>query len=297
MKINIGTLNVRGIKEEQQKELLIKDAIKHDISILSLAETHIPDEEYLLELSEWSIKERRTNSYIIYSVNEKNDKHHGVGLMIKKEFNPYFEKITDRIITATIKLEHRNLKVIAIYARTLKNCEKDPNMRENFYETIDKIINNIAKRDILLLMGDFNAKVGSSNSDYKDCIRKYVKGYMNSSGKTHLEMCIKNELVITNTLFQHKQTHRTTWTAPMRKYKTSDGSERRNPIRNMIDYIITRKNRKRLITNSRSYGRINTDTDHKMVIAVIELAKHKLYRTKQKTEQMINVNGFSNIEN
>ena len=46
--------------------------------------------------------------------------------MIKKEFNPYFEKITDRIIIATIKLEHRNLKVIVIYAPTLKNCEKDP---------------------------------------------------------------------------------------------------------------------------------------------------------------------------
>ena len=111
--------------------------------------------------------------------------------MIKKEFNPYFEKITDRIIIATIKLEHRNLKVIAIYASTLKNRKKDPNMREYFYETIDKIINNIAKRDILLLMGDFNAKVGSSNSDYKDCIGKYGKGYMNSSGKTLLEMCIK----------------------------------------------------------------------------------------------------------
>ena len=126
MKINIGTLNVRGIKEEQQKQLLIKDAIKYDISILSLAETHIPDEEYLLELSEWSIKERRTNSYIIYSVNEKNDKHHGVGLMIKKEFNPYFEKITDRIIIATIKLEHRNLKFIAIYAPTLKKLRERP---------------------------------------------------------------------------------------------------------------------------------------------------------------------------
>ena len=79
--------------------------------------------------------------------------------------------------------------------------------------------------------------------------------------------------------------------------RKSDGSERRNPIRNMIDYIVTRKNMKNLITNSRSNGSINTDRNHKIVIAVIELAKHKLYRTKQKTERKVNVNGSSDIEN
>ena len=70
---------------------------------------------------------------------------------------------------------------------------------------------------------------------------RYGKGHENSSGRMLLELCAKNNMVITNTLFAHKLTHRTTWTAPMREFKTKDGEIRRNPVRNQIDYIIVRK--------------------------------------------------------
>ena len=119
--------------------------------------------------------------------------------------------------------------------------------------------------------------------DYLIPTGRYGKGHGNSSGKILLELCAQNELIITNTLFQHKLTHRTTWTAPMRKFKTKkDGSTRINPVRNQIDYILTRKNIKHLITDSRSYGGITTDTDHKIVIATINIKTQKIYKTNPK---------------
>ena len=95
----------------------------------------------------------------------------------------------------------------------------------------------------------------------------------------------------------HKLSHRTTWTAPMRQFNTKDGSVRRNPIRNMIDYIITRKNIKHCVTNSRSYGGIETDSDHKLVMADINIRGRSLYKrnTKKKVAR-IDTGKLSNPE-
>ena len=53
----------------------------------------------------------------------------------------------------------------------------------------------------------------------------------------------ENEMTITNTLFPYKMSHRTKWTAPERvnDIKHFDGTIRKNPFRNQIDYIIVKK--------------------------------------------------------
>ena len=65
---------------------------------------------------------------------------------------------------------------------------------------------------------------------------------LNSSGEHLLEYAKKYDLVLTNTTFNHKICHRTTWTAPQRNadHHHYDGTIRRNPYRNQIDYILTK---------------------------------------------------------
>ena len=149
-------------------------------------------------------------------------------------------------------------------------------MRENLYEEIEKIITKTPNRDMIFLTGDFNAKVGSDNRDYPENIGKYGKGMINSSGKVLLETCQRNNLIVTNTLFPHKLSHRTTWTAPYRVFITKNGEKRRNPIRNQIDYVIVRNQHRRFIKDSRSYGGINLETDHKLVKTEVRIEWHKI---------------------
>ena len=125
---------------------------------------------------------------------------------------------------------------------------------------------------------------------------KYGKGQMNESGKALLELCSKHDIVITNTLFPHKLSHRTTWTAPDRKYITYDGTERRNPIRNQIDYVIIINQHKHLTQDSRSYGGIETEADHKMVICKINIDTLKIYR-KNNIKPKRNISAFANKKN
>ena len=172
-------------------------------------------------------------------------------------------------------MKRRKIHIIAVYAPTLQTCERDTGKREELYEKIEATIDKISKRDIVVVAGDFNSKVGSQQqTDDKDCVGLYGKGKRNSSGEVLVDLCMRKDLCITNTFFQHKLGHRTTWIAPMRSFKTYDGTERRNPIRNQIDFIIIQKQIKHLVTNSRSYGGINTNTDHKMVIMNINLEEY-----------------------
>ena len=80
----------------------------------------------------------------------------------------------------------------------------------------------------------------------------YGKGHANENSIALVEFCSQNELFVTNTMFMHRLSHRTTWTPRMRQFTTKDGTKCRNQIRNMIDYIITRKNIKHCVTNARS---------------------------------------------
>ena len=173
--------------------------------------------------------------------------------------------------------------------------EANPTIRDTFYDSLNSTIEKTPNRDLLFIMGDFNAKTGSLHQDFPESIGRYGKGHGNSNGKRLAELCIQNDLFLANTMFQHKLVHRTTWSAPMRNYITKDGTERRNPIRNMIDYIITRINMKTIITNARSYGGLNTETDHKMVIAKVNIKGRRTYykNTKKHTER-IDTSNFKN---
>ena len=88
--------------------------------------------------------------------------------------------------------------------------------------------------------------------------------------------------------------HRTTWTAPFRNFTTRE-EERRNPVRNQIDYIIVRNTHKKFVTNSRAYVGTGKETDHKLVKMSMKIEWHKMKTNKNKTEK-IEVSNFTNEE-
>ena len=111
-------------------------------------------------------------------------------------------------------------------------------------------MNDIASRNIVLILGDFNAKTGSGWSEFPGNMGTFGKGVINSSGRILLEFLTKQDLFLTNTTFNHKIAHRTTWNAPERIYphNSNDGTPRRNPYRNQIDYVIMKNAHKSFVT-------------------------------------------------
>ena len=143
-------------------------------------------------------------------------------------------------------------------------------------------------KDLLLVLGDFNAKTGSGHKLYPNNIAQYGKGHLNSNGEDLLEYTKENNLVLSNILFHHKLGHRTTRTSLERvnPHISVDGTVRRNPYRNQIDYIITKSIHRNLFLESKSQGNLSTITDHKLVKTRINLEWWRLKRQFKKSERL-----------
>ena len=224
--LNFGAFNVRGINQNWEKKNLEEDAIRYGLDIVAVTETHIGGESNTFEQGQ----------YVLYTVNGVESKNtHGTGILVKKGLNPSFQRVTERICTAHIKLTHTTLVFISTYAHTSEKAKANPELREDFYEAIESIISKLPNRYEVVLAGDFNAKTGSGYRDFRENMGSFGKGEINESGIRLPEACKRLDLIISNTLFNHKLCHRTTRTAPFREFNTHKGDKRRNPVRNRID--------------------------------------------------------------
>ena len=101
-----------------------------------------------------------------------------------------------------------NITVIQVYAPT-SNAEKAE--VEQCYEDLQDLLEVTPKRDVLFIIGDWNAKVGSQETP--GVTGKFGLGMQNETGQRLIEFCQENALVIANTLFQQHKTRPYTWTS------------------------------------------------------------------------------------
>ncbi|VDO53378.1 unnamed protein product [Schistosoma margrebowiei] len=78
---------------------------------------------------------------------------------------------------------------------------------------MQSIIEKCPKKDLTILMGDFNAEVGTDNTGYEDIMGRQGLGERNKNGERFANLCAFNKLVIGGTIFPHKRIHKTTWTS------------------------------------------------------------------------------------
>ena len=114
-----------------------------------------------------------------------------------------------------------NITVIQVYAQTSNAEEAEV---EQFYKDLQDLLELTRKKDILFIIGDINAKVGSQETP--GVTGKFGLGMRNEAGQRLIEFCQENALVIANTLFQQHKRRLYTRTSP-------DGQHR-----NQIDYIL-----------------------------------------------------------
>ena len=88
---------------------------------------------------------------------------------------------------------------------------------EQFYEDLQDLLELIPPKDVLFIIADWNARVGSQET--LGVIGKFGLGIRNESGQRLIEFCQENALVIVNTLFQQHKRRLYTWTSPMVKTK------------------------------------------------------------------------------
>ena len=87
---------------------------------------------------------------------------------------------------------------------------------ERFYEDLQELLELTPQKDVLFIIGDRNAKVGSQETS--GVIGKFGLGIRNEAGQRLIEFCQENTLVIANILFQQHKRRLYTWTSPDGQY-------------------------------------------------------------------------------
>ena len=107
----------------------------------------------------------------------------------------------DRMISVRLQGKPFNITVIQVYAPN-SNIEEPEVQR--FYEDLQDLLELTPKKDVLFIIGDWNAKVGSQETP--GVTEKFGLGMQNEAGQRIIQFCQDNALVIANTLFQqHKR--------------------------------------------------------------------------------------------
>ena len=115
----------------------------------------------------------------------------------------------DRMIFVCFQGKPFNITVIQVYVPTTNAEEAEV---ERFYEDPQYLLELTPKKDVLLIIGDWNAKVGSQ--EIPGVTGKFGHGGQNEAGQRLIEFCQENVLVIANILFQQHKRKLYTWTSP-----------------------------------------------------------------------------------
>ena len=135
----------------------------------------------------------------------------------------YFSAISKmtRMIFVRFQGKPFSITVIQAYAPTSNAEEAEV---ERFYEDLKDLLELTPKKEVLFIIGDWNAKVGSQETP--EVTGKFGLGVQNEARQRLTDFCQENVLVIANTLFQQHKRRLHTWTSPDSQY------------RNQIDYIL-----------------------------------------------------------
>ena len=150
----------------------------------------------------------------------------------------------------------------AVYAPTSNAEEAEV---ERFYEDLQDLLELTPKKDVLFIIGDWNAKVGSQETP--GVTGKFGLGMRNEAGQRLIEFCQENALVVANTLFQQHKRRLYTWTSP-------DGQHQ-----NQSDYILCSQRWRSSIQSAKIRLGADSGSDHELLIAKFKLQLIKLGKT------------------
>ena len=186
---------------------LSREMQRNKVDILGISETH------------WihSGQKRLGTGELVLPAGRDDGMHaEGVALVLGKLAQKTlrgWEPHGPRIVMAsfTTRTRNVNMNVVQIYAPTEVATEDD---KDDFYNKLQVVLDKLPKKDVNIVMGDANAKIGSDNTGYEDIMGRHGLGTMNNNGERLADMCAFNRLIIGGSIFPHKRIHKITWVSP-----------------------------------------------------------------------------------
>ena len=184
----------------------------------------------------------------------------GVALMLAPEAHAAligWEPVNSRIITAKFTTKKKDIRLNIIQCYTPTNDAEEE--KDDFYQQLPAMLDRRGTKDITILTGDFNAKIGMDNTGYEDIMGTHGLGQMNENGERFADLYALNQLVIGGSIFPHKCIHKATWISP------------NHITENQIDHICISRKFRRSWQDVRVMRGADVSSDHHLLMTTVKL--------------------------
>ena len=141
-------------------------------SIIGLSETKIKD-SMVMEVDQ---------GHLMFTSGNESDRKNGVAFLVNKKIKDSivdFKNLCDRLAMLKIRGIKYNINVIHAYMPTSSHSDEEV---DAVYDMMRTLINHIPKRNLLILTGDYNCKLGGLQNEYACQIGRFTIGRYNGRG-------------------------------------------------------------------------------------------------------------------
>lgn len=214
-----GTWNVQGLSNKLNE--VIHELSRFKIDVAAITETKRKGQG-----------SENLGKYDLFfsGVSKECRAQQGVSLMVHRRLRKHitsWEAVSERIIKMNLTLRGHRITVMGVYA---VNDDTLVHLKDNFFEQLNEEIVKVGKARELVLLGDFNSRVGKRDRDM--VVGRYGEEVINDNGERLIDLCTQNGLKILNGFYPHKSVHKFTWIQETRGLKS------------IIDYAILRQDSK-----------------------------------------------------
>ena len=160
----------------------------------------------------------------------------------------------------------------------------EPAEKDKFYSELCSCLQSTPADDKVIILGDFNARVGQDADSWKGVFGRYGIGNCNDNEHLLLELCTEQQLVIPNTIFQQKNRLKTNWMHPRSKHW------------HLIDYVFVHKHNLKDIIHTKVMPSAEYHTDHCLVHWKIRLYLKPNLRKGSPHKKKFNLNKLQSAE-
>ena len=232
------------------------------------------------------------NKYKLYFMEQRDCHHGGLAFAISPRLQSMvktYKYWSDRVATMDFEIPTKSgskikYRIINVYGPTMQRAADNPEMLTNFYQIVSKAL-DVPARVELYIMGDFNSKLGkvsleeSLETNISLSVGRWAVGTRNSNGESMLNFLMEHNLFAANTAFPHKCRHMTTWRGEVKDWSRPGNYTK--PVYTQIDYIVCKSRSKSVLQDARSFAGAKLRSDHKFVMARLDLSSpYKIHNKK-----------------
>ena len=248
--------NLGQINDLRKTAVINNELLRLDVDIVALQETRLAEAASLRE---------KDFTFFWHGKSMDERREYGVDFAVRNSLLKMIDPPSngsERILTMRLNTTTCPVTLISVYAPTLLASS---DTKDEFYENLCATLLNVPSKDQVILLGDFNARVGRDHEAWPTCLGKFNVGKVNENGQRLLEFCTRFNLCVANSFFKTKPQHKVSWRHPRSKHW------------HQLDLVLVRRSILNSVKIVRSYHSADCDTDHLLVCCKIKLCPKKMF--------------------